>query len=53
MLVIGPRQYGKSTLEDVIALGKEYWHTSPYAQLLPMKDLFRYAFHAIELDAAS
>jgi len=45
--------YGKSTVEDVIALGKEYWHTSPYARLLPKKDLFRYAFHAIKLKAGS
>jgi putative glutamine amidotransferase len=43
--------YGKSTLEEVIALGKEYWHTSPYAGLFPRKDLFRYAFHSIKLDA--
>lgn len=45
--------YGKSTVEDVIALGKENWHTSPYARLLPRKDLFRYAFHAIKLEAGS
>jgi putative glutamine amidotransferase len=45
--------YGKSAVEDVIALGKENWHTSPYARLLPRKDLFRYAFHAIKLEAGS
>jgi putative glutamine amidotransferase len=45
--------YGQSTVEDVIALGKENWHWSPYARLLPRKDLFRYTFHAIKLKAGS
>jgi len=45
--------YGQSTVEDVIALSKENWHSSPYARLLPRKDLFPYAFHAIKLEAGS
>lgn len=40
--------YGKTTLEDVIALGRENWHTNPYARLYPEKSLMSYNLHPIE-----
>lgn len=45
--------YGAKTFEDVIALGKENWHTSPHFRLFPREDLFRYALHRIRIEKAS
>jgi putative glutamine amidotransferase len=41
--------YGARSLEDVIALGREAWHTNPHARLLPEKRLFGYNLHPIRL----
>ncbi len=41
--------YGAGFLEDVIALGRENWHTNPYARLYPEKNLLSYNLHPIRL----
>ncbi len=42
--------YGRSSLEDVIALGPENWHWSPFSRLYPQQKLFSYAFHSLKLE---
>jgi len=41
--------YGKTTFEDVIALGPEQWHTNPYRGLFPLDKLMSYSFHSLQL----
>jgi putative glutamine amidotransferase len=42
--------YGKRCFEDVIAMGRESWHSNPVARLHPEeKDLMRYNLHRIRL----
>ena len=41
--------YGALTLEDVVALGREHWHSNPHARLHPEKGLFGYNLHPIKL----
>jgi putative glutamine amidotransferase len=41
--------YGKTTVEDVIALGPEQWHNNPYRLLFPLDKLMGYNFHSLEL----
>lgn len=41
--------YGKSTVEDVIALGPEQWHNNPYRLLFPLDRLYGYNFHSLQL----
>lgn len=41
--------YGALTLEEVINLGREHWHSNPYARLYPEKHLFGYNLHPIKL----
>ncbi|MGB2906888.1 MAG: gamma-glutamyl-gamma-aminobutyrate hydrolase family protein [Candidatus Aminicenantaceae bacterium] len=41
--------YGARSQEEVIALGRESWHTNPYARLFPEKRLFSYNLHPIRL----
>lgn len=41
--------YGKKYIEEVIKLGKNAWHTNPYASLFPEKELFPYELHPIRL----
>lgn len=41
--------YGKKTLEQVIALQKDQWHTNPYRRLFPEENLISYNMHSIEL----
>ena len=41
--------YGKTTFEDVIALGPEQWHTNPYRGLFPLDKLMSYNFHSLQL----
>jgi putative glutamine amidotransferase len=41
--------YGKSTAEDVIALGPEQWHNNPYRFLFPLDKLIGYNFHSLQL----
>jgi putative glutamine amidotransferase len=45
--------YGKTTVEDVIALGPEQWHNNPYRKLDPLGKLDGAYFHSLELEAAS
>ncbi len=45
--------YGKTTVEDVIALGAEQWHTNPYRALFPLDRLMGYSFHTLQLGDAS
>ena len=40
--------YGKTNLEDVIGLGQENWHESPFAKLFPKKDYI--SLHPIKLN---
>jgi len=42
--------YGKTTVEDAIALGPEQWHSNPYRLLYPMDKLMGPNFHSLELD---
>jgi putative glutamine amidotransferase len=41
--------YGKSFVEDVIALGPEQWHNNPYRRLFPLDKLMPYNFHSLQL----
>lgn len=41
--------YGKHTVEDVIALGKENWHKNPFPLLFPLEKLLFYNMHRIKL----
>jgi putative glutamine amidotransferase len=41
--------YGKTYVEDVIALGPEQWHNNPYRLLFPADKLMGYNFHSLEL----
>jgi putative glutamine amidotransferase len=41
--------YGKTTVEDVIALGPEQWHNNPYRFLFPLDRLMGYNFHSLQL----
>jgi putative glutamine amidotransferase len=41
--------YGKTTAEDVIALGPEQWHNNPYRVLFPLDKLIGYNFHSLQL----
>jgi putative glutamine amidotransferase len=45
--------YGKTTFEDVIALGPEQWHTNPYPGLFPLDKLMGYSFHSLQLGDGS
>jgi putative glutamine amidotransferase len=45
--------YGKTTFEDVIALGPEQWHTNPYRGLFPQDRLMSYSFHSLQLGDSS
>lgn len=45
--------YGKTTVEDAIALGPEQWHNNPYRLLYPLDKLTSYNFHTINLDERS
>ncbi len=44
--------YGRSFFEDVIALGPENWHSSPFSRLYPEQYLFSYAMHSLKLEPA-
>ena len=46
---IWSEKYGKKYLEDVIALGKNNWHTNPFASLYPEEKLISYNMHPIKL----
>jgi len=46
---IWSEKYGKKYLEDVISLGRENWHTNPYARLYPEEKLLSYNMHPIKL----
>jgi putative glutamine amidotransferase len=41
--------YGKSYVEDIIALGPEQWHNNPYRKLYPLDRLMGYNFHTLQL----
>ncbi len=43
------KKYGKKTLEDVLSLGKDRWHTNPYRRLFPEENLISYNMHPIKL----
>jgi len=45
--------YGKNYVEDIIALGEEYWHKNPYYLLYPEENLSFYSNHTIKLDQKS
>jgi putative glutamine amidotransferase len=47
---ISSEVYGKATVEEVIALGPEQWHTNPYTRLMPQEDLMYANYHTIQLD---
>ncbi len=48
---IWAERYGKTYVEDAIALGPEQWHTNPYRRLFPREELTGYSFHTIRLEA--
>ncbi|MDH4197576.1 MAG: gamma-glutamyl-gamma-aminobutyrate hydrolase family protein [Candidatus Aminicenantes bacterium] len=42
--------YFKTTVEELLPLGHELWHTSPFARLRPdIRNLIRYSFHSLDL----
>lgn len=41
--------YKKRTLEDVLRLGRDRWHTNPYRRLFPEENLIGYNMHPIKL----
>ena len=41
--------YGKTTVEDVIALGMEQWHNNPYPRLFPRDNLMSVNYHTLQL----
>ena len=43
------QKYGKKFLEEVIALGKENWHTNPLARLFPEEKIIPINMHPIKL----
>jgi len=46
---IWSEKYEKKYLEDVISLGRENWHSNPYARLYPEEKLLPYNLHPIKL----
>ncbi len=46
---IWAKKYGMKTLEEVISLGSDQWHTNPYRRLFPEENLIPYNMHPIEL----
>ena len=45
--------YGKTTVEDIIALGPEQWHNNPYRLLFPLDNLLSVNFHSLQLGNGS
>ncbi len=45
--------YGKSAVEDVIALGPEQWHNNPYRFLFPLDRVMGVNYHTLQLGDAS
>jgi putative glutamine amidotransferase len=41
--------HGAASYEDIVALGRENWHTNPHARLFPEQRLFSYNLHPIRL----
>ncbi len=41
--------YGEGYVEDVIARGKEIWHSNPFLRLFPREGLTSFVFHPIRL----
>jgi putative glutamine amidotransferase len=41
--------YGENYVEDVIARGKEIWHSNPFKLLFPQEGLTSFVFHPIRL----
>ena len=42
--------YFKNTVEELLPLGQEVWHSSPFARLRPdIRNLIRYSFHTLDL----
>jgi putative glutamine amidotransferase len=44
--------YGKTSVEDILALDPQQWHNNPYVKLYPQEKLIGYNFHRIRLDGA-
>jgi putative glutamine amidotransferase len=44
--------YGKTSVEDILALDPQQWHNNPYIKLYPQEKLIGYNFHRIRLDGA-
>jgi putative glutamine amidotransferase len=40
--------FGAATVEDAIALGPLFWHSNPYARLLPQERFSGFIFHQIQ-----
>ncbi len=41
--------YGKTAVEDILELGLERWHNSPYRRLFPVGDILGVTYHTIRL----
>lgn len=50
---IWSEKYGKKFFEDVVELGRENWHTNPFARLHPEEMLFPYHMHPIKFEEKS
>lgn len=45
--------YGRTTVEDVIALGPEQWHNNPYDNIFPRDNLMGVNYHTLQLGSQS
>lgn len=45
--------YGRTTVEDVIALGPEQWHNNPYDNIFPRDNLMGVNYHTLQLGSNS
>ncbi len=43
--------YGANKIEDVIEMGKEFWHYNPFPLLAPQESFYSYTIHPIKLEA--
>jgi putative glutamine amidotransferase len=43
--------YGAQYVEDIIKMGKEFWHCNPFCLLAPQENFYAFTIHPIKLEA--
>lgn len=43
--------YGAQYVEDILKMGKEFWHWNPFYLLAPQENFYAFTIHAIKLEA--